>query len=47
MMNRCRGIIQKIDLTRPGDDVYLVAFLNAERFTGEEAWLREAELLPA
>jgi hypothetical protein len=42
-----RGIVRDIDLTRPEDDIYLVAFLEAEKLTGEMAWLREINLIPA
>jgi hypothetical protein len=42
-----RGIVQEIDLTRPDDDSYLVAFLVNERLTGELAWLRFIDLFPA
>jgi hypothetical protein len=42
-----RGIVREIDLTRPDDDSYLVAFLVNERLTGEMAWLRPIDLVPA
>ncbi len=42
-----RGIVHEIDPTRPGEDIYRVACLTIERLTGEEAWLREADLFPA
>lgn len=42
-----RGIVREIDMTRPGEDIYRVAFLRNERPTGEEAWLREADLFRA
>ena len=42
-----RGIVQAIDLTRPDDDSYLVAFLQSEKLTGEMAWLRAIDLFPA
>jgi hypothetical protein len=42
-----RGIVREIDMTRPGEEIYLVAFLRNERPTGEEAWLREADLFRA
>lgn len=42
-----RGIVREIDLTRPDEDVYRVALLRNERLTGEEAWLREVDLLAA
>jgi hypothetical protein len=42
-----RGIVREIDLTRPCEDIYRVAFLSNERLTGEEAWLREIDLLRA
>jgi hypothetical protein len=41
-----RGIVREIDLTRPGEDVYRVAFLRNAQLTGEEAWLRETDLFP-
>jgi hypothetical protein len=42
-----RGIVKEIDLTRPSEDIYRVAFLRSERLTGEEAWLCEVDLFPA
>jgi hypothetical protein len=42
-----RGIVREIDLTRDCEDIYRVAFMSNERLTGEEAWLREIDLLPA
>jgi hypothetical protein len=42
-----RGIVREIDLRRPRADVYRVAFLKNERLSGEEAWLREADLFGA
>ena len=42
-----RGIVREIDLTRPDDDAYLVAFLWNEKLTGEWAWLRAIDLFPA
>jgi hypothetical protein len=42
-----RGIVLEIDMTRPGDDIYRVAFLRNDGLTGEEAWLREADLVRA
>ena len=42
-----RGSVREIDLTRPCEDIYRVAFLSNERLTGEEAWLREIDLLRA
>jgi len=42
-----RGIVREIDVTRSGEDIYRVAFLRNERPTGEEAWLREADLFRA
>jgi hypothetical protein len=42
-----RGIVQAVDRTRPNDDGYLVGFLENERLTGETAWLRAIDLVPA
>lgn len=42
-----RAIVQDVDLTRPEHDIYLVGFLINERLTGEAAWLREIQLMPA
>jgi hypothetical protein len=42
-----RGIVRQVDLTRPDDDSYLVAFLQSEKVTGEMAWLRAIDLFPA
>lgn len=42
-----RGIVREIDLTRPGKDIFRVAFLINERVAGKEAWLREVDLLRA
>jgi hypothetical protein len=42
-----RAIVQAVDPARTEDDIYLVEFLDYERLTGEQAWLRAADLLPA
>jgi hypothetical protein len=42
-----RGIVQAIDLTRPDDDIYLVAFLRSEQVSGNAAWLREIDVFRA
>jgi hypothetical protein len=42
-----RGIVDLLDSSRPDGDCYLVAFLRSEVRTGECAWLRGDELLPA
>jgi len=42
-----RGIIQNVDPDRPDDAIYLVGFLSSERLTGEQAWLRAVDLVPA
>jgi hypothetical protein len=41
-----RAVVLEVD--DQGDEaLYRVAFIAAERVTGEEAWLRGADLLPA
>jgi hypothetical protein len=42
-----RGIVDAIDASRPAGDCYLVGFLDNERRTGEQAWLRWIDLFPA
>jgi hypothetical protein len=42
-----RGIVQQVDLNQADDAIYLFAFLRSEQVTGESAWLREIDLLPA
>jgi len=39
--------VKRFDPTREEDRVYLVAFLDNGRITGEEAWLSASDLLPA
>lgn len=42
-----RGVVREIDPTRPGGDIYRVAFLRNERLTGEQAWLPGTDLCRA
>lgn len=42
-----RGIVQDLDETRPGEDIYLVGLLSNEQLSGEAAWLPEVDLFPA
>jgi hypothetical protein len=42
-----RGIVQAVNRERPGDEIYLVEFLENERLTGEQAWLRAIDLFAA
>ena len=47
LLSGTRGIVQVIDAARPDDAIYLVGFLINERLTGEQAWLRAVDLVPA
>jgi len=47
ILSGTRGIVDEVDRSRPADDCYLVAFLSSELRTGERAWLRAADLVPA
>jgi hypothetical protein len=42
-----RGIIDAVDPDRADGAIYLVGFLHSEKRSGERAWLRESDLLPA
>jgi hypothetical protein len=42
-----RGMVRSVDLTRPDDAIYLIGFLSNEKPTGEAAWFREIDLVPA
>lgn len=42
-----RGMVRCVDLTRPDDAIYLIGFLSNKKPTGEAAWLREIDLVPA
>jgi hypothetical protein len=42
-----RAIVRAVDPARTANDFYLVEFLDNERLTGDQAWLRAIDLLPA
>jgi hypothetical protein len=47
LLSGTRGIVQIVDAGRSDEAIFLVGFLVNERLTGEQAWLRADDLMPA